>query len=158
MVASHGYLACPECEKACVDANALEQHRRAAHSAAAKQKMAIESVRVPERTRGAPFGRAAHDLNRSRRLSPRLVAFARKFNLVCCWCDEEVALDVHASHPRAPTREHIVPRANGAPRKSPASNLALAHYECNQRRGTMEESAYRRLLRGEAVTAMELWP
>lgn len=53
---------------------------------------------------------------------------------VCQLCLSPVRTDVKPSHPRYPTLDHIVPRAHGG--SDDESNLRLACFQCNTRRGT----------------------
>jgi hypothetical protein len=90
------------------------------------------------------------------RVSARMTAFAERHGLICYWCDQPVQLNIHGNDAFAPTREHLIPKALGG--RDVAENLVLAHRRCNSRRGIMSAEAYRRLLRGEALTARDLWP
>lgn len=87
-------------------------------------------------------------------LPASLVSFAIANGLKCTWCGEDVDLTASIQHPRSPTREHLKPHSLGGS----TMGLALAHKRCNARRGTIEESAFRRLLKGETCTAHEMWP
>ena len=53
---------------------------------------------------------------------------------VCQLCSSPVRTDVKPHHPRYPTLDHIVPRAHGG--SDDESNLRLACFQCNTRRGT----------------------
>ena len=61
----------------------------------------------------------------------RLLAVARRDRWICWLCGERV--DPRASGKRRATRDHVIPRSKGGP--DALSNLRLAHYSCNSRRG-----------------------
>lgn len=64
-------------------------------------------------------------------LHPKLVRLGRRDRWRCWLCDEPV--DPKATGERAPTRDHVIPRAKGG--GNSLSNLRLAHADCNRRRG-----------------------
>lgn len=65
---------------------------------------------------------------------PTLFQLHVYFQGKCMWCGEQTLLDEEPGHPRAATREHLVPKSKGG--RSEARNLALACWECNQARGS----------------------
>ena len=90
------------------------------------------------------------------RIGRGLHRFAVAHERTCYWCGEEVPLNVPRDDPRAPTREHLTPKAlNG---KNATVNLVLAHRRCNHLRQYKDADAFLRLMRGDAVTKFDLWP
>jgi len=170
---------CSDCGRSFLTGRALASHRQMKHSVAARHRAIVKEVEQqraaavpPEAARpyacaecGARFltqsglenhGRQAHAGRGRRPISVGLVAFAERHGWKCHWCGEPVRYDVNDRHGLGPSREHLVPASQGGGRR--ADNLVLAHKRCNQRRGTIDPEAFRRLLAGEAVTAAEMWP
>ena len=52
---------------------------------------------------------------------------------ICGWCGEVIDLNLSGNHPRGPSVDHIVPRAQGG--TDDRSNLQPAHRRCNTQRG-----------------------
>lgn len=63
-----------------------------------------------------------------------LQTLCERDNYRCYLCGGPVMKNAPEGHPRAPTRDHVVPRAKGGPNHN--QNLRLAHYRCNQERAT----------------------
>lgn len=129
------------CRAANCDAAFLTRDARQAHAEAVHDRVAAPAKRVQVVTR------------------TRLVRlpFAERHGMVCCWCGEPIDPAQAATRgPLSPTREHLVPRSLGGSNR--AENLLLAHRRCNGLRGTIAADAFRRLMRGEALTRAELWP
>lgn len=61
----------------------------------------------------------------------RLLAVAERDGWICWLCGERV--DPRARGRRRATRDHVIPRSKGGP--DALSNLRLAHFNCNTRRG-----------------------
>lgn len=88
-------------------------------------------------------------------LSPRMRRLLGEQGEACTWCGVRVWVEAPTHHPLGPTEEHLTPHSMGGRR---GSNSAVAHRLCNEMRGIIEEDAFRRLMRGEAVTKEEMWP
>lgn len=148
---------CGECDKSFRTAVALVAHSRKAHSPEAKQRAAIKGAEAARAVPADLARRLAHQLVTTRgRLSDRMADFSARHDHACYWCGKPVLVDATPTHPWAPTREHLVPRSRGGSDRS--DNVKLAHRICNQRRAYIDAEAFRRLMRGEAVTAAEMWP
>lgn len=65
--------------------------------------------------------------------SGRWRRIADRDGLECWLCHQAVDLTVSVRHQRAPSADHVVPLAHGG--SDDDSNLRLAHYGCNSRRG-----------------------
>jgi len=63
----------------------------------------------------------------------QLVRLIQTYGLDCVWCGKKCDPSAPEGHPDFPTREHLVPRWQGG--VNAFSNLRLACYACNQKRG-----------------------
>lgn len=89
------------------------------------------------------------------RSAPKRIKFAADRGGRCWHCGDTVdPTTVHT--PKSATRDHKIPKAlNGG---NSQANSLLACQQCNGLRGHADAEAFRRLMRGEAVTRVELWP
>lgn len=72
----------------------------------------------------------------------KLETLGKRDKWICHLCGKPV--DPKATGKRAPSRDHIIPRAQGGPHR--LSNLALAHRNCNHKRGSISIEAYREIV------------
>jgi len=62
----------------------------------------------------------------------------------CEYCSREVYRDVSLSHPRLATVDHRTPKARGGSERR--SNLAIACYECNHRKGFLTQGEFMQVI------------
>lgn len=174
-------LTCQDCNRAFTTVRGLASHRQMKHSPGAKHSTVVRQIEreraatIPEEIR-KPYQCSECDLRFTTesdlanhlkgvhcirpklifRVNPTLKEFAARHGWRCHWCGGQVRQDVDNRHPLGPTREHLVPASQGGGRS--VTNLVLAHKECNHRRGTIAPEAFRRIMAGQAVTAIEMWP
>ena len=66
----------------------------------------------------------------------------KRDNWLCHLCGQPVKRNAKSGSRRAPTRDHVVPRARGG--TNSADNIKLAHRECNSERATRSISKFRK--------------
>lgn len=83
--------------------------------------------------------RKRHKKRKGAKPGSKLETLGKRDKWICHLCGKPV--DPKATGKRAPSRDHIVPRSQGGPHK--LANLALAHRNCNHKRGSISVEAYR---------------
>ena len=138
---------CALCGKTIGSAEQLAYHKKYAHK---DDAIILKEVRPEPRFSAVAVGPKAT------KISTAIQTLVRRHGNLCHWCKTPVSMNVPAEHPLAPTREHLVPKSLGG--TGLVDNIAIVHRHCNHLRGTIDAGAFRRLMRGDALTKEELWP
>lgn len=68
---------------------------------------------------------------------------AERDDWICHLCDKPVQKNLPKNHPMRPTKDHVIPAKHQESIKL-HGNLRLAHWRCNNERGSMSVEAYRK--------------
>lgn len=66
----------------------------------------------------------------------KMQTLIKRHNGVCVYCQHEVDQTAKPPHPRAPSRDHFIPKSRGGGKGT--KNTVLACFTCNKIKGSMD--------------------